>query len=254
MVASNRYTNSLIKRFAAFIVAISVAVTLHAATPDNDDIYAKTANPDSSYYYPNLKLRFDEWAYPMSDDELFYLYYGYPFSDNYKPLQSDPYYTRVMEIIAKIAIEEPLVSDIDELIMTAAQSLEHDPFSPQMLNIMAYAYGALGDNVREKAYFDKFNGIIRVIESSGDGLKEKTPMHITMFSHALDLIASRGWNYKKSRVISRNVEFVPFDEPHDKIKGLYFDFSRIYWNKPDGYTFKRERTWQFNNLKPREYK
>ena len=249
------------KKFAKYLLCAAVTaailcptVSLTAAVPDNDDIYSKTADPESPYYYPNMKLRFDEWSVPMADDELFYLYYGYAFSENYKPLQSDPYYVRVMEIMSKIAIEEPLVSDLDELIMAAAQSLEHDPFSPQMLNIMAYAYGALGDKGREKAYFEKFNGIIRVIESTGDGLKEKSAMHITMFSHATDLIASKGWSYKKSRVISRNVEYVPFEVARNKTKGYYFDFSRIYWNKPEGYTFKRERTWQFNNLKPREYK
>ena len=30
--------------------------------------------------------------------------------------------------------------------------------------------------------------------------------------------------------------------------------SRVYWNKPEGYTYQRDRTWQFNNLKPRTYK
>ena len=35
---------------------------------------------------------------------------------------------------------------------------------------------------------------------------------------------------------------------------LLMNFERIYRNKPEGYTYKRERTWQFNNLKPREYK
>ena len=39
-----------------------------------------------------------------------------------------------------------------------------------------------------------------------------------------------------------------------KRKGFYFDFSRIYRNKPEGYTYKRDRTWQFNNLKPKVYK
>ena len=39
-----------------------------------------------------------------------------------------------------------------------------------------------------------------------------------------------------------------------KRKGFYFDFSRVYWNKPEGYTYQRDRTWQFNNLKPRTYK
>ena len=235
------------------VVAASVAPAA-ARTPDNDDIYAKTASIDSPFYYPNLKMKYDIWEAPMSDEEMYYLYYGYAYRPEYKPLVSDPYQTRVMEIMSKIAIEEPMVSDLDELVMAASQSLASDPFSPQMLNIMAYAYGALGDKKREQAYYERMNAVIKVIADSGDGLREKTPMHIIMFSHGLDLIAAKGWNYRKSQVISRTVEFVPFEVPHDKVKGYYFDFSRIYWNKPEGYTFKRARTWQFNNLKPREYK
>ncbi|MDE5815710.1 MAG: DUF4919 domain-containing protein, partial [Alistipes sp.] len=81
---------------------------------------------------------------------------------------------------------------------------------------------------------------------------------ILMFDHALDVLAAEGLAYDKSRVVSRTVEFVPLSAPYvvdgKKRKGFYFDFSRIYWNKPEGYTYKRDRTWQFNNLKPREYK
>jgi len=62
----------------------------------------------------------------------------------------------------------------------------------------------------------------------------------------------------KARIVSRSVEFVPLLKPYvvegRKRRGFYFDFGRVYWNKPEGYTYKRDRTWQFNNLKPREYK
>jgi hypothetical protein len=75
-----------------------------------------------------------------------------------------------------------------------------------------------------------------------------------MFSHGTDLIASKSIGYRKGQIMSRTVEFVPFDRTRDRVKGYYFDYSRIYWNKPENYTFKRERTWQFNNLKPQEYK
>jgi hypothetical protein len=119
---------------------------------------------------------------------------------------------------------------------------------------LVYAYGAAGDKVREKAFADHLNGILRCIELSGDGLKEKSPMHIIMFSHGTDYIASKNIGYRKGQIMSRTVEFVPFDAPRNKVKGYYFDYSRVYWNKPENYTFKRERTWQFNNLKPREYK
>ncbi len=236
------------------LVSMLSVSALSARTPDNDDIYAKVADSASPYYYPNLKMRYDQWSAPMNSEELHYLYYGYAYQPEYKPLNENPYLTRVLEIMAKIAIEEPAVSDLDELVLTAMSAYERDPFSPQILNILAYAYGALGDGVREKAFYERLNGVLEVIGASGDGLKERSAMHITMFSHALDYIASKGWTYGKARVISREVEYVPFEVARNKVKGYYFDFSRIYWNKPENYTFKRERTWQFNNLKPREYK
>jgi hypothetical protein len=132
--------------------------------------------------------------------------------------------------------------------------MEADPFSPKLLNIMAYAYGTAGDSAREKAYADHLSAILRTIAASGSGEKEKQPMHIIFFSHGVDFIAAKGWGQRKGKIISREVEFIPFDAPKNKVKGYYFDYSRVYWNKPDDYTFKRDRTWQFNNLKPREYK
>ncbi len=222
-------------------------------TPDNDEIFMRISESGSPYYYPNLMMRYRDGE-SLSADEYFYLYYGYAFQEGYKPLADNAAMTRVQNIMSRIAIDEPSVGDIDELIEACNAAMESDPFSPTLLNIMAYAYGTSGDKRREKAYYDHLNGILSTIGGSGTGIKEKSPMHIIMFSHGLDYIASKGWEYLKGRIISRNTEFVPFTRPHDKVKGYYFDYSRIYWNKPENYTFKRERTWQFNNLKPREYK
>ena len=190
----------------------------------------------------------------MSDEEYHHLYYGYAFQPSYKPLEVNSSMNRVQEIMARISIDQPSVQDIDELIAAGISAMEADPFSPTLLNILTYAYGASGDRVRELAYSEHLRGILHCIEQSGDGLKEKSPMHIIMFSHGTDYIASKNIGYRKGQIMSRTVEFVPFDRPREKVKGYYFDYSRIYWNKPENYTFKRERTWQFNNLKPQEYK
>lgn len=241
------------KRFYSTLLALFVAVSAFAVTPNNDLIFANINNVDSPFYYPNLMLRYKEGK-PMSEEEYHHLYYGYAFQPAYKPLEANPSITRVQEIMARISIDTPSVHDIDELIAAGIAAMEHDPFSPTLLNIMVYAYGTSGDRVRELAYSDHLQGILNCIEQSGDGLKEKSPMHIIMFSHGLDYIASKGVEYRKSSIISRTVEFVPFTAPQNKVKGFYFDYSRVYWNKPENYTFQRERTWQFNNLKPREYK
>ena len=55
--------------------------------------------------------------------------------------------------------------------------------------------------------------MLRAIEDSGDALTQKTPRHILMFDHALDVMASEGYTYGKSRIISRTVEFIPFTAP-----------------------------------------
>jgi hypothetical protein len=243
----------MLRRVVILFVALFTLVEMSAQTPIYESILAKISDVNSHLYYPNLILRYKEGG-AMSDEEYHHLYYGYAYQATYRPLEVNPAMTRVQEIMARLSIDTPSVYDIDELIAAGIAAMEHDPFSPQLLNILAYAYGASGDKVREKAYADHLAGVLRTIERSGNGLKERTPMHIIMFSHGLDYIASKNINYLKGRIISRNVEFVPFDFPKNKVKGYYFDYSRIYWNKPENYTFKRERTWQFNNLKPREYK
>ena len=243
----------MLRRVVILFVALFTLVEMSAQTPINESILAKISDVNSHLYYPNLILRYKEGG-AMSDEEYHHLYYGYAYQATYRPLEVNPAMTRVQEIMARLSIDTPSVYDIDELIAAGIAAMEHDPFSPQLLNILAYAYGASGDKVREKAYADHLAGVLRAIERSGNGLKERTPMHIIMFSHGLDYIASKNINYLKGRIISRNVEFVPFDFPKNKVKGYYFDYSRIYWNKPENNTFKRERTWQFNNLKPREYK
>ncbi|MBR4969177.1 MAG: DUF4919 domain-containing protein [Alistipes sp.] len=240
-------------RAVAILLSLFVAVSAFAATPDNDRIFAAINDVNSPFYYPNLMLRYKEGK-PMSEEEYHHLYYGYAFQPSYKPLDANPSMTRVQEIMARISIDTPSVHDIDELIAAGIAAMEQDPFSPTLINILVYAYGASGDKVRELAYSEHLRGILKTIEQSGDGLKEKSPMHIIMFSHGTDYIASKNIGYRKGQIMSRTVEFVPFAAPQNRVKGYYFDYSRVYWNKPENYTFKRERTWQFNNLKPREYK
>lgn len=240
-------------RIITTLCALLAVISATAQTPDNDLIFEAINNNASPYYYPNLMMRYQEGD-TMTTEEYHHLYYGYAYQQGYKPLETNAAMNRVQNIMARLSIDTPSVADIDELIAACSAAMEQDPFSPKLLNIMAYAYGTSGDKKREEAFFRHLNGILQCIALSGDGLKEKSPMHIIMFSHALDYIASKDWNYRDGRIISRTVEFVPFERPHNKVKGYYFDYSRIYWNKPEGYTFKRERTWQINNMKPREYK
>lgn len=247
------------KNMKALLFALLLLPALATAkVPDDEDILDRTMNTASPFYYTKLMMRYQAGDATMTDEDYHYLYYGYAYQDDYKPLEANSDLDRMLGIAARLDIEKPLREDLELMISAGNDAGKKDPFSPKLLNLMAFAYGALGDTIQEKAYYERMNRVIRTIEASGDGYTQKTPQHILMFDHALDVLASEGFSYGKSRVISRTVEFVPLTSPVEiegkKRKGFYFDFNRIYRNKPEGYTYKRDRTWQFNNLKPRTYK
>lgn len=223
--------------------------------PDEDDILHQTLSATSPYYYTNLMLKYRNGLEGLTEEEYFYLYYGYLYQDSYRPFVENRALDEMLLIMSSVDVEMPSVAQLQSLIESGLEAMELDPFNPKVLNMLAFAYGALGDVQREQLYFDHLNGVLHTIESSGTGLKESSPWHILMFSHAYDLLASKGYQYSQSRIISRNVEYVPLTKVlKNKIKGFYFDYSRVYRNKPDEVVIKRDRTWQFNNLKPREYK
>ncbi len=249
----------LFRGVVACVVAVIVSLTLlHAATPDEDDILEQISTPGGENYYPDLMLRFEVGDSTLTMTNFHYLYYGFAYDERYKPLATNYEMDKLLLLASGLDVDNPHTEVLRDITVVGQRVLEQDPFNPKVWNILAYAYGALGDTKRERAAYRNVEMILSVIKSSGSGLKQNNPQHILMFDHALDLLAAENLNHGKSMVISRTVEYIPLVAPQNldgrKIKGFYFDFGRVYWNKPDSVTYQRDRTWQFNNLKPREYK
>ncbi|MDE7078125.1 MAG: DUF4919 domain-containing protein [Alistipes sp.] len=244
------------KRFLGFLLFIPAWVG--AQVPVEDDILARTLDSSSPFYYTTLMMRYREGDPTLSDLDYHYLYYGYAYQEAYKPLQPSPELDRLLLLASSVDADHPQTETLEAIIAAGNDVLARDPFSPKVLNLMAFAYDMLGEREQAAAYAARMSGVLRAIFASGDGLSQKSPRHVLMFDHALDVLDAEELSYGKARVISRTVEFVPLLKPYlvegRKRRGFYFDFGRVYWNKPEGYTYKRDRTWQFNNLKPREYK
>lgn len=240
---------------ALLLVCAPLSAQQEVVVPTEEEILSNTLNTASPYYYTNLILKYRSGSESLTAEEYYYLYYGYYYSDDYRPFAENRAFDDLLGVMSGLNPNEPTIGQLEILIERGLASLEVDPFSPKVLNILAYAYGALGDNIREQLYFNHLNGILGAISRSGSGLKEESPRHILMFSHAYDLLTSEGYTYHDARIISRNVEYIPLtSKSHNGTKGFYFDYSRIYSRKPENVSFKRDRTWQFNNLPPKEYK
>ncbi len=241
------------------VVAIVSISFLRAAAPVEDQLFSQIVSPQSENYYLNLWLRFEMGDSTLTADNYHHLYYGYAYQDNYKPLNTNPHMDRFLMLAAGVDVDNPNPEVLKSVIAAGKDALKSDPFSPRIWNLLAFAYGVLGDEENERLAYLRVENILSTIKSSGGGARESDPHHILMFDHAFDLMTTENLNPTKALVVSRSVEYIPLVSPVKtpegrKIKGLYFDFSRIYWNKPDSVTYKRDRTWQFNDMKPREYK
>ena len=236
----------MVKKLLTALLLLPLAAAAQNV-PDNEDIFARTLDSSSPYYYPSLMMRYNAGDTTLTHEDYYYLYYGYPFTDSYKPLENIPAETKILAVLERNP--EPGPGEAAEIIEYAGEAARSDPFSPRNLNYLVYAYGILGDTINERINYVRYKNIMDVIDASGSGLKESSPKHVLRFSHAADFIESRGLLIRRRTVVSRTAEFIALLENDGPVKGYYFDFSRVYWNRPDDEQPSPERrSWKINDM------
>lgn len=216
--------------------------------PNEEDILTRTINSESPYFLPRLLGLYLSGERELSLEEYHYLYYGYAYSEYYRPLEPIEAETDMLVAMEKV-MADASEDNLNQVINCGMEVMERDPFSPKNLNFMVYAYGALGDSINERLCYDRLNKVLQTIERSGSGTKESEPKHVLRFSHAADVIYARGLDIKQREVVSRTCEFIflPQKDENGQL-GYYFDYSRVYWVKPDMPEVPKKRGWTLNNV------
>ena len=214
--------------------------------PDNETIERETLNRESPYYYPALMIRYIHGDTTLTLDDYHYLYYGFAYQPEYRPLEANPAVDKLMNILSQTDTDSV---DAAGIIREAREVMKRDPFSPTNLNFMTYAYGLLGDTLQERYSADRFRKVVETIKSSGDGLTEKTAWHVLTFAHAADIMDIMQLKTRKPMIVSSTVEYIPLFVRDGDVKGYYFNYGRSYWKKPDNLPEKRVDGFEINGLK-----
>lgn len=215
--------------------------------PDNEEILAEIIDGESSHYYPHLMERYMAGDTTLTLDDYYYLYYGFVYDDNYRPLEPDPGEHDVLAILA--TTEYPDSLQLVQIVEAGNRIMVRDPFSPSNLNFLTFAYGKLGDRVNERINYDRMNKVMATIAASGLGTKESSPWHVLTFQHAADFTAWRGGEIIRRQVRSRSVEYVQLRvKDEDGNKGYFFDFSRVYMKRPEQEKPKKSPGWKINDI------
>lgn len=229
------------------VAFIGEAAAQAVREPAEDDIVENILNADGEFYYPRMMVRYYDGDPTLTEEHYYYLYYGYAYDDAYdahKPLPGES----VMADIFSSAGDKPTREDALKLIEAGRGNMLVDPFSPSNLNMMTWAYEAAGDTLNARISAERYRMVVSTIESSGTGLRENSPWHILRFSHADDLIAARGLQIVNRQVRTLDVEYLQVAPNKARIKGYFFDFSRVYWKPFTGERKKRTHRWELNGL------
>lgn len=220
-----------IKAALCVVLFAAPAVAGAQAAPDNDDIFAKTMDGGSPFNYVSLMMRYRAGDMTLTAEDYRYLYYGFAFRDEYEPLQPIPAEDKLLSLFG--TGEEPGREGMLKIIEYAGEVMKHDPFSPRNLNYLTYAHGAIGDTLNERINSDRFDKVVAAIESSGSGMREDSPWHVLRFDHATDVVNARGASIDKQTILTRTVARIDLQENDSNTRGYYFDFSRVYWKRPE---------------------
>ncbi len=218
---------------ALFFIFLCQVFTGFAQTPNEEKILMEISSAASEWYYPNLMLRYEAGDTTLTATDYHYLYYGYAYDDRYLPLNTIAAEGELLSTLGD-GNSEPGVEQMLLIIRYGEKVRESDPFSPLNLNFLTYAYGSIGDTINERINYDRMTKVLATIAASGNGLKNETSMHVLRFEHAKDWITARGAEIAYRRVVSRTTEFISLktkDEAGNR--GYFFDFSRVYWKKPE---------------------
>ena len=215
--------------------------------PDNEQILRGSIDSNSKYYYPSLYSRYMMGDTTLTLDEYHHLYYGYAYQPSYNPLEVISAETAVLNILETNVEMDSLGAQ--ELLTQCKEVMKADPFSPKNLNFMTYAYSVLGDEESAKISADRFRKVLETIETSGTGVREKSPLHVLWASHGVDFLVSKDLKIGERRFISQTLEHFALLEKYGDIKGYFFDFGRMYWKRPERVKpKKKDKKWQFNGL------
>lgn len=239
------------RRFAVFlslVLGLAVQISVSAKVPDEEDIVSKILDSQSRYYYPSLMMRYMGGDTTLTDDDYHYLYYGYAYDPAYRPLEVSSSSDEILEILALMQENGPTEQQARQIVDAANKMMLVDPFSPKNINFLTYAYEMLGDTLQAKINADRFEKIIRTIDSSGSGLRENDPKHVLWTSHANDVLAAKGLYIQSREVRTRSVEYIRLREKDGKVKGYYYDFGRMYRKAPERTPEKKPSRWQLNGF------
>jgi len=208
--------------------------------PDYSRIETETKDPNSQYYYPTLRERYDRYDTTLTLKDFRHLYYGFFFQPDYQLRAPDN--EKLNGYYRKNSLSE---ADCEKVIELATEALRLYPFDLRLINLLSYVFNLQKNDRMEKLSNFRYRFIIETIMSTGDGNSCATGYHVTSISDEYTLMRIFKLN-SVSQSLEDHCDYLKAEENDQKVEGLYFDITEILE--------KESAAFGFDPVKPKKNK
>lgn len=172
-------------------------------------------DPMHLFYFDALHKKFENDPNSLSKKEAFFFYFGYPFTGYYNP-------------ILQLEYETKIIYANDSLKYTEAKILGDSLFKKYPISILGYeelmfASSKLGDTIKASYFKKRYERLLEVLVSSGDGKSRETAYVVT--------------SLKDIYVITQTEQMLLLNRKEKEYDNQTFVLAKVYLNG------KKQKIW-----------
>lgn len=195
--------------------------------PDLDVIRQMTLDPQSKFYFPKLKKKYEVNDTTMTHEEFLNFYLGYMFQEDFDPYRVSPY-SNITDGLRQKPIHSK--AEIDTITKYAQLSLEDNPFDLRQMSFLVHVLKEKKKDMRAKIWEYRLENLLGAIKSTGTGESVDSAWYVIYPAHEYDMVQLLGYEAVDVDLIGEGYDYliVRPDESdtrkRDKsAKGFYFN-------------------------------
>lgn len=195
--------------------------------PDLNAIRDATLNPQSKYYFPKLREKYERKDTTMTNDEFRHFYLGYMFQEDYDPYRTS-HYSGITDELRKTA--EHSKEEIDTIIKYAQLNLQDNPFDLRQMSFLIHVLKEKRKNMSAKIWEYRLEHLLGAIKSTGNGENPENAWYVIYPMHEYDMVQLLGYEATDAQYIEPGYDYLTVrPDPTDKRKrdmsaeGFYFN-------------------------------
>lgn len=210
------------------VFTLVLIITADAQTSQIDvnykDVSREVSDQSSPYFYPNLFERYLKNDTTLTLTDYHYLYFGFTFQKNYNPYGRPDEMKEIRKILEK---DDLSADEYKDLIKLSQKVLDEYPFDLDGVLYMTISNDKLGESDIATVWQDKYRKLIDTILSSGDGISEKTAMHVITTKDEYIIIQILGFDFDGEQSLVKHYDRMKIAKNDFGIEYLYFDVERM---------------------------